>query len=322
MNNTRVKVVFTDYDFADIDIEKEVLSQIDCEIIEANTQDENKLIEVCHDADALIIQYAPITQKVTNSLKNCKVFSRYGIGVDTIDVAAATEQGIYVCNVPDYCLDEVADHCLALMLSLGRKIVNLSQSVRQGVWDTIHISKPLYNFKNQILSLIGFGKIPQNLYSKAAPLFKEILVFDPYLKPENILKYDLKLASFYEVLRYSDYISIHCPSNESTFHMFDIREFQLMKPTSYIVNTSRGAIINTAALYQALTSGLIAGAGLDVLEKEPPGMDFELLKLENVLITPHSAFYSETSIKDLKYKTALNVLKVLKGEEAINVLNK
>jgi D-3-phosphoglycerate dehydrogenase / 2-oxoglutarate reductase len=189
MKNKKAKIVFTDYDFASIDIEKEVLSVLDCQIVEAQTKEEDKLIELCRDADALIIQYAPITKRLIESLSNCKVFSRYGIGVDTIDVASATEKSIYVCNVPDYCLDEVADHSLALILSLGRKISSLNDSVREGIWDTIAVAKPLYNFKEQILSLIGFGKIPQNLYPKVAPLFKEVFVFDPYLSPEMASKY-------------------------------------------------------------------------------------------------------------------------------------
>lgn len=321
MGDNKFKIVFTDYDFQSIDIEKSVLSKVDCEIVEAQTKDEDKLIEACRDADALIVQYAPITERVINNMTKCKVISRYGIGVDTIDLKAARSKGIHVCNVPDYCIDEVSDHSLALILSLGRKIVKLSNSVKEGVWDAIGVSKPVFNFKNQVLGLIGFGKIPQNLYYKVKNIFKDILVYDPYIPREVIEKFNLHLASFYEVLRYCDFISIHCPLNENTKHMFSLREFQLMKSTAYIVNTSRGAIINTQDLYQALNTGLIAGAGLDVLEKEPPGIDFELLKFDNVIITPHAAFYSESALEDLKYKTALNVLKVLKGERPINIVN-
>lgn len=322
MDTNTFKVVFTDYDFPDIDIEKSVLEKLSCQVVELQTNDEKELIQQCRDADALIVQYAPITEKVISSLDKCKIISRYGIGIDTIDLKAASARGIYVCNVPDYCFDEVADHTLALILCLGRKIVNLSCSVGGGEWDVIGTAKPIYNFKNMILGMIGFGKIPQNLYPKVKPLFKEILIFDPYINDEIINKYSLCMASFYEILRNSDYISIHCPLNNETYHMFDEREFQLMKPTSYIVNTSRGSIINSKSLYHALVYGHIAGAGLDVLEEEPPGLDNELLKLDNVIITPHAAFYSESSIEDLKYKTALNVLKVLKGEKPVNVVNK
>lgn len=322
MNDSRLKVVFTDYDFEDINIEKEVLSSLNCDIVELQTKDEGTLARECAQADGLIVQYAPITEKVIANMAKCKVISRYGIGVDTIDVAAATKRGIKVCNVPDYCLDEVADHSLALIMSLGRKILVLNNAVKLGIWDAVGTAKPVFNFKRQVLGIIGFGKIPQNLYPKIKPMFGKILIYDPYLDPKLEDKFGLETASFYEILRNSDFISIYCPLNDSTYHMFGLREFQLMKPTSYIINTSRGAIINTIELYQALISGHIAGAGLDVLEKEPPGMDNELIKLNNVIVTPHAAFYSQSSIEDLKYKTALNVVRVLKDNNPQNVVNK
>lgn len=321
MADNKFKVVFTDFDFPGIDIEKGVLSEIDCEIVTPQTTNEDKLIEVCRDADALLVQYAQITEKVINSMTKCKVMSRFGIGVDSIDGKAARAKGIHVCNVPDYCTDEVADHSLAIILSLGRKIVQLSNSVREGIWDTLKVGKPIYNFRNQILGLIGFGKIPQNLCLKAMNLFKEILIYDPFISLETAEKFGVRVATFYEILRSSDFISIHCPLNENTRYMFGLREFQLMRQTAYIVNTSRGAIINTADLYQAINTDLIAGAGLDVLEKEPPGMDFALAKLNNVIITPHAGYYSETALEELHNKWAINVLKVLKGEKPVNVVN-
>ncbi len=321
MEDNRLKVVFTDYDFEDINIEKEVLGSLDCDIIELQSQDEKTLAQQCAQADGLIVQYAPITEKVLANMEHCKVISRYGIGVDTIDVDQASKMGIKVCNVPDYCQDEVADHSLALIMALGRKVVALTNAVKQGVWDAVGTAQPVFNFKKQVLGLIGFGKIPQNLYPKVAPLFGKVLVYDPYIDEDVRERYQLEMASFYQILHNSDFISIYCPLNESTHHMFGLREFQLMKPTSFMVNTSRGAIINTAELYQALKSGHIAGAGLDVLEQEPPGMDNELVKLDNVMVTPHAAFYSESSIQALKYKTAQNIVKVLKDSSPQNVVN-
>ncbi|MDD3776383.1 MAG: C-terminal binding protein [Actinomycetota bacterium] len=322
MNDNRFKVVFTDYDFEDVAIEKEVLSQMDCDIVELQSKDEDKLTAECADADGLIVQYAPISDKVIAAMQKCKVISRYGIGVDTINLSAATQKGIKVCNVPDYCLDEVADHSLALIMSLGRKIVDLTKAVKSGVWDAVGTSKPVFNFKRQILGIIGFGKIPQNLYPKVKALFGKVLIYDPYVSQEIKDQFGLEMASFYEIIHNSDFLSIYCPLNDSTFHMFDQREFQMMKPTSFIVNTSRGGIINTEALYLALIHGHIAGAGLDVLEQEPPGIDNELVKLDNVIVTPHAAFYSESSIEDLKYKTALNIVKVLKDDNPQNVVNR
>ena len=313
------KVVFTDYNFSSIDIERQVLSELDCDIVEQQTKDEQTLITQCSDADGLIVQYAPLTSRVIEATTKCKVISRYGIGVDTIDIEAATNKKILVCNVPDYCIDEVADHTLAMILALGRKIVPLAQAVVDRKWDAVGVSRPLYNFKNQTLGLVGFGKIPQNLYPKVLNLFGKILVYDPYLKKD---KYNLTSVSFHELVRTCDYISIHCPLIEETYHMFSESQFQIMKPNIYLINTSRGPIVDTKALYFALKNGHLAGAALDVLEEEPPGMEYELVKLDNVIITPHAAFYSESSLENLKYKTALNVAKVLRGEKPINVLNK
>lgn len=320
MSDSKFKVVFTDFDFPNIDIERNIFSDLDCEIMTPQASEENKLIEACRDADGLLVQYAKITEKVINSLTKCKVISRVGVGVDTIDGKAARAKGIDVCNVPDYCTDEVADHSLALIVSLGRKIVQFSNAVKSGIWDVM-IEKPIFDFKKQTLGLIGFGRIPQSLSLKAKKLFKEVLVYDPFISQETADRFGIKISTFYEILRTCDYISIHCPSNESTRHLFSLREFQLMKSTAYLINTSRGAIVNTEDLYQALDTGLIAGAGLDVLEKEPPEVNFKLFRFNNVLITPHTGFYSETAIEDLHNKWALNVYRVLKGEKPLNVVN-
>ena len=169
--------------------------------------------------------------------------------------------------------------------------------------------------------MVGFGKIPQNLYKKIKPIFGNIIVYDPYLKEDIIRRYSLDQVSFLNLVRTSDIISIHCPFAEETYHLFSESQFQLMKHTSYIVNTARGSIIDITSLYQALKSRQIAGAALDVVEEEPPGMEYELAKLDNVIITPHIAYYSESSLKDVKYKTALNVARVLKGEKPKNVVN-
>jgi D-3-phosphoglycerate dehydrogenase / 2-oxoglutarate reductase len=321
MSEKKFSVIFTDYDYENIEIEKDVLKEIDCEIISLQSADEDILLKACRYADAIITQYAPITLKVIDSMEKCKVISRYGIGVDNINTVAARTKGIPVCNVPDYCTNEVADHALALMFSLGRKTVLLSNSVRAGTWDLLKIAKPIYNFNKLILGLVGFGKIPQNLYEKTLKIFNEVKVFDPFISPEIVSDFNLKLVSFYELLRTCDFISIHCPLNAGTRHLFGIREFQLMKPTAYLINTARGGVINTQDLYQAIKNGLIAGAGLDVLEKEPPGMDFELAKFDNIIITPHTGFYSESSLVELKYTAAVNILKVLKGEKPINLVN-
>ncbi len=318
----KYKIYITDHDFDSINEVYEELSAVDCEVIELKTKDENKIIKAVEDADAILAQYAQISEKIIRIMNKCKVISSFGIGVDIIDVDAATAKKIPVCNVPNYCLDEVADHTLALILSLARKIVLFGSSVRQGIWNTIDVGRPIYNLKEQTLGLVGFGKIPQNLYPKVKILFNSVIVYDPYLKDDIINRFNLNIVNFYDLLKNSDFISIHCPLVEETKHLFDFQEFNLMKKTAYIINTSRGAIINTPALFKALKKKNIAGAGLDVLEQEPPEIDDRILKLENAIITAHASYYSESSLINLKRITARNVVEILKNENCENIVNK
>jgi len=317
----KYKIYITDYNFNSIEEIKDTLSAFDCEFIDLQTKDENTLLKSLSDADGIIVQYSKITPKILDAMTKCKVISRLGIGVDMVDTKYAASKGILVCNVPNYCIDEVADHTLALILSIARKIIHLNNSVKKGIWDAIGVSKPIFNLKKQVLGIIGFGKIPQNLYAKVKQIFGDVIVFDPYVSKDIIEKYDINLVTFYNILRSSDIIVILCPLTDETKYLFDINQFNLMKKNSFIVNTSRGAIINTTSLYYALKNNLIAGASLDVLEQEPPGIDNELLKFENTIITPHIAYYSEESLSELKRLAALNVIKVLKGETPVNVIN-
>ncbi|MHB1347615.1 MAG: NAD(P)-dependent oxidoreductase, partial [Candidatus Humimicrobiaceae bacterium] len=199
----KFKVVFTDFDFPNIDIEKNILSELGCEFLTPQTSDEDKLAELCMDADGLLVQYAQITEKVIRNMTKCRVISRFGVGVDSVDGKAAKAKGIHLCNVPDYCTDEVADHSLALILSLGRKIAALSNMVKSGTWDVLK-GKPIFNFKKQTLGLVGFGRIPQNLSLKAKNLFKEILVYDPFISRETADRFGVKISTFYDILRSSD----------------------------------------------------------------------------------------------------------------------
>ncbi len=318
----RFKIIFTDYVYPDINSEKKVLGKINCKIEVLQTKSVDELKKKCIDADALIVQYAPITKEVIDKLPSCKVISRYGIGTDNIDIELATKKGIIVCNAPDFCLEEVAEHTLALIMSLNRKIINSFKSVKEGLWHFLDTKVPPLVLKESVLGIIGFGKIPQNLYSKVCNLFKEILVYDPYVDHKIIKKYDLDMVNFNKILELSDFLSIHCPLNKETYHMFGQGEFNHMKSKAYIINTSRGPIIDSEALYQALVNNSIAGAGLDTVEGEPLDKDDRLLKLDNVIVTPHIAFYSKSSLAKLQYTTALNVLKVLEGKKPINVVNK
>ncbi|MEH7380527.1 C-terminal binding protein [Bacillus sp. JJ1533] len=308
----KFKVVITDYEYDTLEPERKVLEQLDVEIITVQCKTEEDLINIAKDADGIIHQYASFTKNVINRLEKCKVIARYGIGFDTVDIDAATEKGIYVANVTDYCLDEVADHTVAMLLTLARKIVTLNNSVKSGEWD-YKVSKPICRLKNRVLGLVGFGNIPRNVAPKAQAFGLKIIVYDPIVPTDIAEDMGVDLVELSELCKQSDFISIHTPLNKHTKGMFSFEEFNLMKKDACIINTARGPIIDEKALIEALEQKKIAAAALDVLEKEPINRDHPLIKMDNVLLTPHTAFYSEESERDLKQKTAQNVVDVLQG---------
>lgn len=311
-------VVITDCDHGSIEEEKEVLFQIGAELILAQVKEENDLIKACKEADGIINQYSILNRSVLENLRNCKVISRYGVGVDSIDLQAATELGIIVANIPDYCIDEVANQTIALLLALIRKISFFDKRVKSGQWD-FRLGFPIYRTRGKILGLIGCGRIGIEVGRRLSSFGMKVIAFDPYIDRSQE---GIELKSLDDVLRSSDFISIHCPLNNSTFHLIGEKEFRKMEKKPIIINTSRGPIIDEKALIRALEEGLISGAGLDVLEKEPPDPQNPLLGMENVIITPHSGFYSEESIKELKRRAAENVLNVLQGRCPKSVVNR
>jgi len=310
MSNKRPKVVITDCDHPSVEIERKVLSEIDPEFVLAHCNTEDEVTKVAHDADGIINQYAPITRRVIESLKRCKVIARYGVGVDNIDIKAATEHKIIVANVPDYCVDEVSTHTMALILVCARGITLLNSKIREKRWDFTQ-AKPLFRTKGKTLGLFGLGKIARAVAQKASGFGFKIIAYDPYVSKVNG---GIKLVEFSQLLSDSDFVSIHAPLTDETRHSFGENELRAMKKTAYLINTARGPIIDEKALYRALKKRWIAGAALDVMEKEPPDWKNSLLKLDNLIITPHISFYSEESYIELKTKTAKAVLSVLKGE--------
>jgi D-3-phosphoglycerate dehydrogenase / 2-oxoglutarate reductase len=308
----KFKVVVTDYEFQTLDPEKEVLSSIDVDFTAVQCRTEEEVIRECRDADAIINQYAPISKRVIENLERCKVIARYGVGVNTIDLDAATEKGIVVANVTDYSVDEVSDHAFALLLALVRKVVKLNYEVKNGVWN-FNLGKPIFRLRGRTLGLVGLGRIPQALAKKAQAFGLNVIAYDPYI-PEEVANYlNVRLTGLNDLFRQSDYISVHAPLTERTRGMISNEQFDLVKKELFIVNTARGPVIDEAALIHALQTKKIAGAGLDVTEHEPIQKDNPLLKMENVIITPHVAWYSEESENELKRKTAQNVVDVLSG---------
>ena len=318
MDSKSWKVVITDCDHGSIEEEKEEFGRVGAELILAQVQKEEDLIRACREADGLINQYALLTRRSLEHLPNCKVVSRYGVGVDSVDLKAATDLGIIVANVPDYCVEEVADQALSMILALIRKTVFFDQKVKSNEWD-FRQGRPIHRIKGKTLGLIGSGRIGLEVTKRISAFGVHVIAFDPYLQktPEGI-----KLTDLDTVLKESDFISVHCPLNERTRHLIGEKEFQKMEKKPLIINTSRGPIIDEVALIRALTKGQVSGAGLDVLEKEPPDPQNPLLKMENVIIAPHISFYSEESISELKRRTAENVSAVLLGKWPKSVVNR
>jgi D-3-phosphoglycerate dehydrogenase len=317
MERSRYQVMITDCDHGSIEEEKEELGRIGAELFLAQIREEEDLIRVCKEADGLINQYAILNRNVLSHLPKCKVVARYGVGVDSIDLRAATDLGIIVANVPDYCIDEVATHAVAMLLTLIRKTAFFDRKVKSSQWD-FRQGAPIHRMQAKILGLIGCGKIGFEVAKRISTFGVKVMAFDPYIHSagENI-----KITDLETILRKSDFISIHCPLNESTRHLIGEQEFKKMERKPFLINTSRGPIVNEKALIQALEEGRISGAGLDVLETEPPGSENPMLKMENVILSPHVGFYSEESISELKRRTAKNVSDVLMGRRPGSVVN-
>jgi D-3-phosphoglycerate dehydrogenase len=318
MEPHRYHVVITDTDHTTLEEEKEVFGQIGADLVVAQVSGEEDVIRACQEADGLINQYTLLTRRVLENLPKCKVIARYGVGVDSIDLKAATDLGIIVANVPDYCVDEVADQALALVLALSRKITFFDQKIKSNQWD-FHQGRPIHRIRGKTLGLIGCGRIGLEVAKRLFPFGVRVIAFDPYIDkaPEGI-----GLKGLDDVLKDSDILSIHCPLTPSTHHLIGEDAFEKMAKKPLLINTSRGAIVDEDALVRALGEGRISGAGLDVLEKEPPDPKSPLLGMGNVILSPHVSFYSEESIKELKHRTAENVADVLLGRWPRSVVNR
>jgi D-3-phosphoglycerate dehydrogenase len=317
MEKNKFKVVITDCDHGSIEEEKREFGRIGAELILAQIKEEEDLIRVCKDADGLINQYARLTRRVLENLPKCKVISRYGVGLDPVDLRAATDFGIIVANVPDYCIHEVADQTLSMILALIRKTAFFDQKVKSGQWD-FRQGRPIHEIKGKTLGLVGCGRIGLEVAKRIFSFGVSVVAFDPYIQK---VRKGVQLTDLDTVLKESDFISIHCPLNESTRHLIGEKEFQKMAKKPLLINTSRGPIIDEKALIQALVEGRISGAGLDVLEKEPPDPQNPFLKMENVILSPHVGFYSEESIHELKRRAAQVVSTVLSGKWPKSVVN-
>ena len=314
------KILITDYAWASIEPERQVLAEVGAELIAAETGDEPELQTLAPMIDGILTCWNPVREPVIRAAKKCQVIARYGIGIDNIDVDIATEQGIVVTNVPAYCMDEVSDHAMGLLLACARKIPRFDQAVRSGVWDQ-NIGPEMHRIRGKTLGIVGFGRIGQAIIPKAKAFGLAINVCSPRTDPKRIQQHGAQKVSFQELLTTSDFITIHAPLTQETEYMFSDAEFRAMKPTAFLINTARGGIVDTRALTTALQNGDIAGAGLDVLETEPPEPDTELLTLDNAVVTPHAAFVSADAILELEVTAARCVAEVLSGQLPESVVN-
>jgi D-3-phosphoglycerate dehydrogenase len=310
------RAIVTDCDLGPFEIEQEELDGL-AELEIAQCRTEAQVIEAARGADALLVQYAPITRAVIDSLPSCKVIARYGVGIDMIDLEAASHRGIPVCNVPDYCREEVSDHTCALILALVRKLQTLHRAVQNGRWD-VRVGKPIHRLAGRVLGLLGYGGIARLVARKMHGFGMVCIAYDPYVPAEVFAWEGTTPVPLTQLLNRSDVLSVHVALTPQTAHLLGPWELGALKNGAILVNTSRGQVIDEAALFEALRDGRLGGAGLDVLEQEPIGADHPLLSLENVIITPHAAFYSEGSIEELKRQTARAVVRILKGESGSN----
>ncbi len=314
------KVVFTDSHLFKPSVELDILGRLDRQIVQAVCKTEEETIAACRDAHAVLNTSAKITRRVIAELKEALVICRYGIGVDNVDVPAATERGIIVANVPDFCFDQVADTAMSLILSVPRKVHHLNTLVHQGIWNK-DAAKPIHNFRGATLGIFAFGNIGRNICKRAVPFGFRIIAHDPYLTPQQVADYPVTLVDFETLLREADLLTVHAPLTAETRHKFDESAFRRMKPTAFFFNLGRGPIHDQKALTRALAEGWIAGAGLDVLEQEPPDPADPILKLDNVVFTPHYASYTEEAYQELQKKTGENAAAVLRGEFPKYVFN-
>jgi D-3-phosphoglycerate dehydrogenase len=306
-------VVITDHVFPSLAIEHELLGALGAKVVPLQARSEADLLDAVTDAEGLLVCYAPVTGRVIDRLSRCRIIARYGIGVDNVDLEAASAKGIVVTNVPDYCVDEVSDHALALLLACARRIVALAGCVRAGRWEA-RDAAPVHRLRGRVLGLIGFGKIPRRLTEKARALGLDVIAADPYVDGTDMEASGARKVSLQALLAEADFVSIHAPLVLETRHLVGEAQLRAMKRTAYLINTARGPLVEEAALLRALQEGWIAGAALDVLPHEPPAPDHPLRHLENVVLTPHVAFYSVESVEELQRKATEEVVRALRGQ--------
>jgi D-3-phosphoglycerate dehydrogenase / 2-oxoglutarate reductase len=312
----RPLIAVTDSVFPSLDPALAALKRVDPELRMAKSAAADDILAVARDADAVLVTYAKLSGDLLRQLTRCKAIGRFGLGVDNIDVAAAKECGITVTYVPDYCMREVSDHAMALLLALARKVVLSNNLVQAGRWEMPAVV-PIRRLEGQVLGLVGFGNIPRQLAPKAQAFGLRVITYDPYVAPDVLAAAQVEGVSFDDLLARADFVSIHAPLMPAMRGLFNAAAFAKMKRGASLINTARGPLVDEAALVAALDSGRLGAAALDVVATEPLAKDSPLIGRANVILTPHTAFYSIEALEELQTKCASDVARVLSGEPPV-----
>ena len=312
----RPLIAVTDSPFPSLDPAKAALARVDPELRMAKSASAEDILAVAREADAILVTYARLPGDLLRQLTRCKAIGRFGLGVDNIDIPAAAELGITVTYVPDYCMHEVSDHAMALLVALARKIPLSNKLVQAGRWEMPAVV-PIHRLAGRVLGLVGFGNIPRALAPKAKAFGLRVVTHDPYVSQQALAAAGVESVSFDRLLEISDFVSIHAPLMPATRGLFNAEVFGKMKTGALLINTARGPLVDEDALVSALDSGRLGGAALDVVAVEPLPKDSRLIGRDNVILTPHTAFYSVEALNELQTKCAADVARVLSGEKPV-----
>jgi D-3-phosphoglycerate dehydrogenase len=314
-------VLVTDYTFDSLDVEEAILRPLGAEIDARKCRDEAKLADLVAETDYVLTQFAPVTAKVIAAMSRTKLIVRYGIGVDNVDLGAARHRGIPVCNVPAYCLDEVADHAMALLLDATRRISANGRLVREGGWGLDGPLDRMKTLRDMTVGIIGFGRIGREVAARLSSFKCRTLAHDPYVPRSEFESLGVRSVAIDLLLAESDAVTLHCPSSPITRHLIGREAIAKMKPGAILINVARGDVIDTDALVEAVQSGRISAAGLDVTDPEPPPADSPLRSLADVVVTSHIASASTRAVRTLRETAAGMVARAIRGEPPINVVN-
>ncbi len=315
-----MKVLVTDHGFPNVNQERAIAEAVGAEFVVTQCKTADDVIAAATDADALLVQWAPVNAAVIAALGPCKVIVRYGIGVDNVDLDAAAARGIAVCNVPDYCIDEVADHSVAMAVALGRQLPQLAARLQAGIWK-MQSAGPMPAFREMTFATAGFGRIARATLDRARGFKFRLAAYDPFVADNALADAGVDRLTLDELFAQADVLSLHLPLTPETRHLVNAERLRAMKLTAILVNTARGPLVDTVALAAALQAGEIAGAGLDVFEPEPLAADHPLLACPNALLTSHVAWCSDTSLTVLQRKAGEEIVRGLRGEPFVNRVN-